>query len=184
WLLALVALVNRAGSMVLPFITLYLTAERGFTTKEAGQLVGLYGLGSALGAYLGGRLSDRVGPVRALQTSLAVGGVGFIVLGFVRERVTMGVTILAVSLIVEAFRPAVMSAFAERSPSSVRFKAFALLRLAGNLGFGIGPAVGGMLAVYSYRWLFVGDAVTCWAAAALLAVLPVRKEPTATLDKQ
>jgi MFS family permease len=110
--------------------------------------------------------------------------VGFVVLSFVRQRLAMSLTILAVSMIVEAFRPAVMAAFAERSPSSVKFKAFALLRLAGNLGFGMGPAVGGVLALYSYQWLFVGDAVTCWAAAALLALLPFRKEPKATVDEQ
>ncbi len=161
-----------------------LTVERGFTTREAGQIVGLYGVGSALDAYLGGWLSDRVGPVRTLQTSLALGGVGFVVLSFVRQRLAMSLTILAVSMIVEAFRPAVMAAFAERSPSSVKFKAFALLRLAGNLGFGMGPAVGGVLALYSYQWFFVGDAVTCWAAPALLALLPFRKEPKATVAEQ
>ena len=64
WLLALVALVNRAGSMVLPFVALYLTAERGFTTREAGQIVALYGIGAVVGACAGGWLGDRIGAIR------------------------------------------------------------------------------------------------------------------------
>jgi predicted MFS family arabinose efflux permease len=174
--LAVVALVNRSGSMVVPFIALYLTVDQGFSAKEAGQFVGLYGIGSVLGSYLGGWLSDRIGAVRAQQTSLILGGVGFIALSAVRHPAAIGLTILLVSAVVEAFRPAVMSSFAERSPSRVKAKSFALLRLASNLGFGIGPAVGGFLALYSYQWLFIADAVTCWAAAYLLTRLPAPSE--------
>ncbi len=175
WLLAFVALVNRAGSMVLPFIALYLTAERGFTTREAGQIVALYGIGAVIGAYLGGWLSDRIGAIRTQQASLALGGVGFLVLSGLRDRLWIAVAMLVVSVIVEAFRPAVMTSFAERADPSQKARAFALLRLAANLGFGVGPALGGVLAFYNYQWLFIGDTLTCWAAAVLLAVLPFRE---------
>jgi predicted MFS family arabinose efflux permease len=184
WLLATVALVNRAGSMVVPFIALYLTVERGFTTQEAGRFVALYGIGAVLGSYLGGWLSDRMGAVRAQQASLFLGGVGFLALSVVRERTAIGFTILIVGVVVEAFRPAVMTSFAERAPARVKAKAFALLRLAANLGFGIGPAVGGVLALYSYQWLFIADALTCWAAALLLLRIPAREEPTSSSDTE
>ncbi len=180
WLLALVALVNRAGSMVLPFVALYLTAERGFTTREAGQIVALYGIGSVVGAYLGGWLSDRIGALRTQQASLALGGVGFLILGSLRDRLWIAIAMLVVSVIVEAFRPAVMTSIAERAIPQQKARAFALLRLAANLGFGIGPALGGVLASRSYHWLFVGDAATCWAAALLLVALPLGERPRST----
>jgi MFS family permease len=182
WLLAVVSLVNRSGTMVMPFIALYLIVERGFATQEAGRFVALYGIGSVLGSYLGGWLSDRIGPVRSQQASLVFGGVGFLVLAVVRERLALGFTILIVGVIVEAFRPAAMTSFAERAPARVKAKAFALLRLASNLGFGIGPAVGGFLALYSYQWLFIADALTCWAAALLLMKLPAREEAAGEAD--
>ena len=187
WLLALVALVNRAGSMVLPFVALYLTAERGFTTREAGQIVALYGIGAVVGAYAGGWLSDRIGAIRTQQASLALGGVGFLVLGGLRDRLGIAVAMFVVSAIVEAFRPAVMTSIAERASPKQKARAFALLRLAANLGFGIGPALGGVLASHSYHWLFVGDAATCWAAALLLAVLPLggrRRSPEASSEER
>jgi MFS family permease len=98
------------------------------------------------------------------------------VLGTARGHLAIAATVLVVSLVVEAFRPAVMASFAERSPEPVQAKSFALLRLAANLGISIGPALGGVLALYSYWWLFVADAATCWLAAALLWKLPKTQE--------
>nr|HQU73152.1 MFS transporter [Calditrichia bacterium] len=54
WILALAMLINRAGGMVLFFLTLYLTADLGYDVRTAGFLVSGYGLGSIGGAFLGG----------------------------------------------------------------------------------------------------------------------------------
>src|SRR5439155_8437841 len=48
--------------------------------------------------------------------------------------------------------------------------AFAVYRLAINLGMAIGPAVGGILATISFRYLFLADGATSLAAAAVLAL--------------
>ena len=69
WLLAFVALVNRSGTMVLPFLALYLTSQRGFDPDQAGLFLALYGLGSAGGTYLGGVLCDRLGALSVLRVS-------------------------------------------------------------------------------------------------------------------
>ena len=60
-------------------------------------------------------------------------------------------------------------------------RAFALNRLAVNLGFTIGPAVGGWLATIDYSWLFWIDASTCvLAGLALYAVMPPERHAAAT----
>lgn len=181
WILFTVAVVNRAGSMVLPFLSLYLTQVRGLPVAEAGRILALYGLGAIAGSYLGGKLSDRIGATRTQQASLVTSGFGYFWLSALEDPRAIGIAVLVLSLFVEAFRPAVMADVAERAPREVQLRAFALLRLAANIGVGIGPAVGGYLALYSYRWLFVADAITCWAAAVLLAVLldPVAGESRA-----
>jgi MFS family permease len=61
-----------------------------------------------------------------------------------------------------------MTSLVEHSPPTGRTRALALLRLAVNLGMAFGPAAGGWLAAMDYRWLFIGDALTCWAAAIFL----------------
>ena len=158
--------------MVLPFMSIYLTVERGLSVAEAGRLVAVYGVGGICGGYLGGWLANHIGAVRTQQLSLVSGGVGFLVLGTIREPHFLAVALFTVATLIEAFRPAVMTAFAERAPAELRAEAFAFLRLAVNLGMGIGAALGGTLALYGYRWLFVGDATTCFLAALLLLQVP------------
>lgn len=183
WVLAFIALVNRSGTMVLPFLGLYFTREQGLGVAEAGRLIACYGLGSILGAWIGGWLSDRIGALATQKLSLTATGVGFMLFPLLRDPAVLAVGIFVVSVIAESFRPANMTEFAHRAAPGMQGRAFALLRLAANVGMAIGPAVGGILALYSYVWLFVGDAVTCWAAALLLVLwirpLPAEPEPAA-----
>jgi MFS family permease len=170
WLVALAGLVTRAGTMVLPFLALYVREHLGFAPLQVGFLVGLYGVGSMAGSVVGGWLSDRIDPNRVQQLALTGGGVGLLVLPLIDGFWPMAGAVLAVATVAEAFRPALMVAVAHYSRPSVRTRSFALVRLAVNLGMAIGPAVGGVLASVDYHWLFAADAVTCWAAAILLAV--------------
>lgn len=175
WLLAGAALVNRAGTMVLPFLSLYLTADLGLTAARAGQIIGCFGLGSMAGSYLGGRLSDRIGPIPVQWLSLFASGVGFLLFTQLRSFSSVAIGVLVLATISEAFRPGLMVAVAHYADPDRCGRAFALIRLAVNLGMAIGPAVAGFLAHYGYAWLFVGDALTCWAAGLMLLIVFGRK---------
>lgn len=164
-------LINRSGTMVLPFLGLYLTHERGFTAIAAGRVLSAYGLGAVAGSFLGGHLSDRIGPVRVQQASLVGAGIGFVVLGQLVDPLPIAAAVLVLAVAADAFRPATFAAVAQSSPVTVRTRSLALIRLAGNFGMSIGPAVGGFLAVHHYGLLFWADAITSWLAAVLLAVL-------------
>jgi predicted MFS family arabinose efflux permease len=171
WLLSTATLVNRAGTMVLPFLALFLTLKRGYTTPEAGELLALYGIGGMGAAFLGGWLTDRFPPRQVMLGSLVLNGIGFLFLGRLQARWAIALVILAVSLAGEAFRPASQAAVTAASTPETRARSFALHRLAVNLGMSVGPAVGGFLARYDYGWLFLTDGVTCLLAAGLLASL-------------
>ena len=170
WLLSLATLVNRSGTMVLPFLVLYLVKMRGFETTAAGAAIGLYGAGGVLGSYLGGWLCDRVAPRWVIAGSLALTGVGFIVLGRLTTHPAIFITMVLLGLVGEGFRPATSTALAAAAPPELRTRAFALNRLAINLGMSLGPSVGGFLAMRSYDWLFLVDGVTCLLSAAFLLV--------------
>jgi predicted MFS family arabinose efflux permease len=176
WTLAAAMLVNRSGTMVLPFLSLYMTRMLGFTAEEAGRVLALYGFGALAGSLLGGWLSDRIGAVRVQVASLAASGIGFLAIGQAHGRAALALVVLATSVMAETFRPAVFTAVAAYSPPEVRVRSIALLRLAVNLGMSIGPAAGGLLAARHYGWLFVADAGTCWTAALILWLALVRRE--------
>ncbi len=171
WLLALVTVVHRSGTMVLPFLSLYVTKDLGLTPRHAGAALAFYGAGAIAGAYLGGRLSDLFGPLKAQMISLIAAGAGFAGLAVAPPVWPLAVAIVLAAAAVESFRPSNAAALAAAAPAAVRFRAFALRRLAINVGMTLGPAAGGLLASYDYLWLFVCDGGTCLAAAALLWLL-------------
>jgi len=172
WLLAVVMLINRSGTMVLPFMTLY-CHHRGYTETQGGLAVAIYGVGSLFGAFIGGRLSDTIGFYKMQFIALFGGGIMFIVLGQMDSYLTICICIFFASLINEAFRPANSSAVAHYSTPQNRTQSFSLVRLAINLGWGVGSALAGILASISYHLLFWVDGFTNIAAAiALLLILP------------
>src|SRR3712207_8579894 len=61
WFLWTGTLINRLGAFVVIFLAIYLTGERGFSQSEAGLVIGLYGVGGAIGTMTGGVLTDRWG---------------------------------------------------------------------------------------------------------------------------
>src|SRR5437868_3590342 len=81
WLLSLVMLINRSGTMVVPFMTIYLTQHRGVSISKAGFVMSLFGLGAIAGALIGGKLTDKVGYYYIQIVALTGGGIMFILLG-------------------------------------------------------------------------------------------------------
>ncbi len=169
WVLFVATLVNKAGSMVLPFFVLYLTRDVGFTARQASLFVLLYGTGSLVGALLSGKLSDLVGPIRIMRGSLLGTGVILLAFPFARGFSAIAAMTLLLAFVAEAFRPANLTIIGDLVRPEIRKTAFAVNRLAINLGMSFGPALGGILATISFRWLFVVDGATSLAAGAILA---------------
>ena len=170
WWLAFVMFVNRAGTMVLPFLTVYLRQEMRYSIAEAGWEVGFFGIGAILGNFIGGKLTDKIGFYHVQFWSLFLNGLLFIVLGQMRTFWQIGSCMFIIGIVGEAFRPANAAAIANYSQPENRTRSYSLNRIAINLGFAIGPAVGGLLA---FQYLFWADGITCMLAALLLrAALP------------
>lgn len=161
WLLALVLFINRSGSMVLFFLTLYLTRKLDFSVALAARMMSIYGVGALAGAYLGGWLSDRIGYSRVQMLSLFFTGIAYITVILWENIFPVAVNLFILAVLAEAFRPATSTAFAKNAPKKIRSRAFAVQRLAINLGVAIGPALGGFIARYNYNYLFWIDGITC-----------------------
>lgn len=172
WLLSIVMLINRSGTMVLAFMTLYCN-HLGYTLQQGGYVVAVYGMGSIVGALVGGKISDRFGFYYVQFGALFLGGTMFIVLGQMNSYLSIIICTFILSMINESFRPANASAIALYSTPENRTQSFSLVRLSINLGWGIGSALGGLLAAINYKLLFWVDGFTNISAAfMLIAILP------------
>lgn len=169
WLLSAIMLINRSGTMVVPFLTLYLTSEEmGYSISQAGIVFGLFGLGAFTGAYFGGRLTDKIGFYPVQLVTLLIGGLLFFVLGQMKTYPLICLFTYLLSFFNEAFRPANSTAIAFYSKEENRTRSYSLNRLAINIGWAVGSSLGGVLAHINYELLFWVDGFTNIAAAIIM----------------
>lgn len=182
WLLSLVTFINRAGAMVIPFLSLYLVNNKGFTLPQVGWIMTCFGLGSLAGTWVGGRLTDSIGFYKVIVLSLFLGGFGFIGLQFLDTFYSLCLGIFWLIFVADAYRPAIFVACDAYSKPKNITRSIALIRLAINLGFSIGPLLGGIIiARINYTSLFWVDGITCILASLLLFVI---LKPKALKEKE
>ncbi len=169
WLISGATLINRTGTMVLPFLALYLTQGIEVSIAEAGIVLTVYGIGALVSAPFVGKLSDRIGSMNVMKLSLLSSGLVFLLFPWFSDYYTIILLTFVLSILSEAFRPASMSFLSEQGEPEQRKTIFALYRLAINLGMSIGPVVGGILTTINFSLLFYVDGVTTLAAGLYIA---------------
>lgn len=169
WWLSLITLINRAGTMVIPFLSLYLTKDKHLSLELVGWIMTAFGLGSVCGAYIGGWLTDKIGPYKTMIISLGSSGIFYVLTQFADSFWSIALMIFIVVLLADIFRPASFTALKSYTDDLNQTRSTSLVRLAINLGFSVGPAIGGLL-IYSagYGALFWVDGCTSILAMILL----------------
>ena len=170
WMLALVMLINRAGSMVLPFLGVYMTDHLKFSIENTGVVLSFFGIGSVIGSWLGGFITDRIGEYRVQYLSLLLSVPLFCMIPLFKTEIGVATIILLQSIVSDSFRPANSVAITKYAKPENITRAFSLNRMAVNLGFSIGPALGGILSAISYEFLFFSNAFTALIAGILYIV--------------
>lgn len=169
WWLALITFVNRAGTMVIPFLSLYLIDDLKFTFKDVSWIMSAFGLGSVVGTWIGGKLTDTIGYYKVMVRSLLSTGFLFIILQFLNTFASVCIGIFLVMVVADTFRPAMFVAMSVYSKPKNKTRSVTLIRLAINLGFSAGPAIGGLIiTTMGYEGLFWVDGITCILATLLM----------------
>lgn len=168
WLICLAAFVNRAGSMVLPFLGIYLGRKFGLSVEHSGYVLSLYGIGSTFGNLLGGKLADLLGPVRVQLLTLTLAALWMWTMTLLSSVATIAAGSFVLGLLNDSFRPGNMAAVLASVPPHLGPTALTLNRVMVNAGWAIGPTIGGLLARIDYQWLFLVDGATCALAALVL----------------
>jgi predicted MFS family arabinose efflux permease len=170
WILALITFVNRAGTMVLPFLSKYLKENLHFTYGEVGWIMVAFGLGSMLGSWMGGKLTDKIGFYKIMIFSLFTSGILFFILQYITTFWGLCIGMFIIMAISDMFRPAMFVSLSVYAKPENRVRALSLVRLAVNLGFTAGPTLGGLIILgMGYSGLFWVDGGSCIIAILIFA---------------
>jgi len=177
WILAIITFINRAGTMVFPFLTKYMHEDLDFTYGQVGTVIMCFGLGSMLGSWLGGKLSDKFGFYKIMIFSLFTSGLMFFGIQHITTFKGLCIGMFSIMVIADMFRPAMFVSVSTYAKPENRTRAMTLVRLAVNLGFAAGPAMGGLIIVaLGYKSLFWIDGATCITAIVIFRILVKEKK--------
>ena len=172
WILSAATLVNRAGTMALPFLVLYLTRALAIAPPRVTLALTVYGIASFVAMPVAGRLTDHFGPLTIIRISLLFSGISLLIYPLARNFASILVITFLWGMLNESVRPPSLSIISDATTAARRKPAFALNRLAINLGMSLGPALGGLLAHISFRLLFFIDAATSIVASMVVLLAP------------
>jgi MFS family permease len=168
WLLVVARAVNRLGAFTLPFLSVTLVAEQGASVAQAGFLLAAFGVATISSRLLGGRLCDRWGPRATIVVGLVGTAVGQLLVAGARSLTEAAVAVVLLGLAFEVYEPASQSMVADATSPEDRAVAFGLLFAALAAAGMVAGLLAAVLAGVDLRWLFVADALTCLACAAIV----------------
>ncbi len=171
YVLCVGTLINRAGALVVPFLAIYLNRELNLGGEFATRVLGGYGLGALAASLIGGHLADLLGRKVVMVGSLLGAAVALVILSRLESGWAIMTTCVLFALVAEMYRPAASAMIADLVESDARQYSFSLMYVSVNLGFSVAAFVGGMIAHYSFQWLFWGDALTAFVYAVIVMVL-------------
>ncbi len=172
WILTFITFINRAGAMVMLFLTKYLHEKMFFSLAEIGWMLFFIGCGALFGNWIGGKLTDKLGYYTIMLASLFLTGFGIISLMFLYSFIEICVGLFIVTAFADAYKPAMYVAVSNFTNSKNRTRALTLVRLAVNLGIVTGPLIAGLvLKGDNYDLLFWIDGVTCIVAIILFVLM-------------
>lgn len=180
WIVLMCRVLMTTGySISFPYFAIYLNKERGIPMGWIGSFLALSVLGTALSHIAGGYFSDRFGRKRVMlfgmfSRSLLVAAIALAVHGSAPFLALASLHVLN-GLLGTVFDPASAAWISDRFARHERIQAYSLVRMGGNLGWAIGPALGGLAAGHAYAELFLGTALV-HALCALLVLAWVEAE--------
>lgn len=181
WILATGWFTSSVGfALAIPFISIYFHSELGMSLTQIGLFFGVAAVVRSISHSLGGELSDRWGRFRLMTWAQYLRSVTFLGIAY-SIYAGWGFFEIAVMILVNfvfgsVFQPAANAAVADLVPPDKRSEGYAIVRIAGNLGWAAGPAIGGYIAASSYSALFILSAIMTLISGTIISLFLRRVE--------
>lgn len=165
WLLAAGRLLSHVGTgFTMFYAPIFFVNHVGLSATQVGLAIGSASLSGVLGRFLGGAWSDsyRIGRKKTLLIALLIAAIAAFVLASTRTFSMLVIGNLLQGLGIGLYWPATETMVADLTTGEQRNEAFAIARLADNLGLGLGVIFGGLLItrLQNYSLLFILDGLS------------------------
>jgi DHA1 family multidrug resistance protein-like MFS transporter len=156
--------------MLVPLLAVHLLENLALSVAVVGALTAVRTASQHGLMPVSGWLADRVGARRAICAGVLVRAAGFAMLGIATTTPQLVVACLLTGVGGALFHPASYAAYAVLSGEENRVRVYAVREVLSNLGFVVGPAVGGFLAGVDFQWVGFGAAALFVTAFVLTLV--------------
>ncbi|NMB61635.1 MAG: MFS transporter [Chloroflexi bacterium] len=182
WVLVAASFIDTlGGSLIFPFLSLFMTRKFNVGMTEVGTMFLIWGLGAGLlGNTLGGALADKFGRKTNLIFGLIASASSALLMVFIQDIVVFYIVIGIIGIFEDIAGPARQAMIADLVPEDIRTDAYGIMRIVFNLSVTIGPAIGGLMAARSFNLLFIIDFfISLLVAGIVFLFLPETKPQTA-----
>ncbi len=162
--------IQAMGAFVMPLMTLILTEKIGLSPQMTGAYITITGLLCGPAALIGGKLADTLGRKKVIMFFDTFGAAFFILAGVMPLSLGTVYCMMLASICMTTSGPAHDSLMADLTTPENRDGAFSLSYMGWNLGFAVGPIIGGLLYKYNLSWVFIGDACMALLARLLIGI--------------
>jgi MFS family permease len=157
WLIIIGMVVNVTGASFLwPLNTIYLHNELGKSLSVAGFVLLLNSFASVFGNLIGGTLYDKVGGYKSILTGIVITLIALIGLCFLHDWPFYVIFLTIIGFGSGIVFPAIYALAGAVWPEGGR-RTFNAVYVAQNLGVAIGSALGGLIASYSFNYIFIAN---------------------------
>lgn len=170
-------MINCIGAFIHPLLTLILTQKIGLSIKEAGVFVTISAIAQAPCILIGGKLVDYIGRKKVIVIFQTIASSIFLVCGIINPSKVLAILIIFASCFSSIANPAYDSIVGDITNEKNRKASFSLIYMGLNLGFAIGPVLGGMLFQNHFNLIFIGDAATTLLSVTLIGLFVRETNP-------
>ena len=170
YILFVANIINAAGSFIVPLLTLILTQKIGLSSEVSGIYVSIFGIMYLPAGIIGGKLTDLFGRKKVIIIFQSLACLIYILCGILKPSLITVYLIMISGLFAGFVYPAISSMTADITTPENRNASYSFTYMGWNLGFAIGPLIGGLLFKNHLSILFLGDAATTLIALLLIGL--------------
>ncbi|HTY47163.1 MAG TPA: MFS transporter [Methanomassiliicoccales archaeon] len=176
WVLFFGRIISATGfSIVMPFLSIYFYEQLGVPMYTVGLVFLVSSIIGAMGQLVGGEIADRFGRRRVMIGSMGSRAIVFVAISAAiaisGEFVLIAVLVWFSNFFGALFEPASSAMMADIVEPSRRLEAYGLLRIGQNIGWTVGPLLGGLLAIVGFSALFLLTAMTAFSVSIIILIL-------------